>query len=96
MTRRFRRQALSDIREAAAWYEEQKPGLGDSFLAGLEETLIRIENNPKHYPRVLGVIRRARFAKPFPHLVFYRDRGETLEIIAVFHPARDPATWRGR
>jgi plasmid stabilization system protein ParE len=96
MKRRFRRAALADLREAVRWYDEQKPGLGSSFLSALEDILGRIEENPNLYPRILGALRRARFPRPFPHLVFYRVSRETLDIVAVFHPARDPEKWRRR
>jgi plasmid stabilization system protein ParE len=96
MRRRFRREALTDIREAATWYEDQKPGLGDAFLGALEEALIRIEGNPQLYPRIYGDLRRARFPRPFPHLVFYRVREEALEIVSVFQPARNPEVWQKR
>jgi plasmid stabilization system protein ParE len=96
MRRRFRREALTDLREAATWYDEQKPGLGDTFLEVLEDSLDRIEGNPLLYPRVRGELRRAPLGRPFPHLIFYLPKGEILEVVAVFHPARNPRIWQRR
>jgi hypothetical protein len=38
----LRASARRDIREAAAWYERERPGLGDEFLIELDAVLLRV------------------------------------------------------
>jgi hypothetical protein len=40
----FRPEAVADVVEARRWYEEQEPGLGDSFAASVEEIVNRMES----------------------------------------------------
>jgi toxin ParE1/3/4 len=49
----------SDLDEASSWYEERRSGLREIFLERVEETLSRIEENPRLYPVVHRDIRRA-------------------------------------
>ena len=39
--------ALRDIGEAHAWFERQQEGLGETFLARVDETIQRVEQNPE-------------------------------------------------
>ena len=87
--------AKRDLREAFDWYEERRPGLGQAFLASIDETLISIQEQPKIYPRVDPEIRRAA-TNTFPFGVFYRIDGETIRIVAVLHNARSPEIWKNR
>ena len=40
------REARNEYRRALAWYERQRPGLGDEFSAAARETLEMLENFP--------------------------------------------------
>jgi plasmid stabilization system protein ParE len=91
----LRLQAKRDIQEASEWYEERRPGLRQSFLAAIDESLISIQEYPKIYPRVDPEIRRASVTK-FPFGVFYRIDGETIRVIAILHNARSPEIWKNR
>ncbi|GGH12683.1 hypothetical protein [Pedobacter zeae] len=44
--------ALLMAKEAYDWYEEQKPGLGDLFLAELGRCYLKLEKNPLHYQKL--------------------------------------------
>ena len=57
MTFVFRPAAAAE--EAYAWYEGQRLGLGEEFLAEVSATLARVIANPRQYP----VIRRATRAR---------------------------------
>ena len=87
--------AEDDVDAAYAWYEGQLAGLGDQFLEALHEAVDRIRNNPQLY----GVFRRDIRAAPlsrFPYVVYYRDRGTDILVIAVQHGRRSSRAWRGR
>jgi plasmid stabilization system protein ParE len=88
-------EAEDDIATAYDAYEQQVVGLGDQFLEALRETVDRIQDNPQLY----GVFRRDLRAAPlrrFPYVVYYRDRGSDVLVVAVQHARRSFRSWRGR
>jgi plasmid stabilization system protein ParE len=91
----FTTKALADVRAAQAWYEDQRPGLGDRFLTFLEECLEIVVKNPELFEVAYKQYRRTILRK-FPYVVFYKYNGETVKVYAVFHSARDPRKWRRR
>lgn len=44
---RLRAEAKADLLEASGWYDTQTDGLGEEFLAKVERSLTRIEENPR-------------------------------------------------
>lgn len=94
----FHPAARDELREAREWYEAQRPGLGDELGAVVGLAIDRIREFPDAYPEVLPTVRRAVLSR-FPYSLFYRRRpsnADVVEILAVFHHRRDPATWRRR
>ena len=94
----FHPAARDELREAREWYEAQRVGLGDDLGGVIGLAIDRIREFPDAYPEVLPAVRRAVLAR-FPYSLFYRRRPSTpdaVEILAVFHHRRDPATWRRR
>jgi hypothetical protein len=51
--------AKRDVKSAYAWYERQRPGLGDVFLERVEECLTAIGRSPKAFQPVANNARRA-------------------------------------
>ena len=87
--------AEDDVDQAYKHYERERPGLGDRFLEALRDTVDRICENPQLH----GVVRRdirAALLKRFPYVVYYRDRGHDVLIIAVQHGRRSSRGWRKR
>ena len=73
-------------------YEQQQPGLGDRFVDAVTDQVAVICANPKQY----GVFRRnvrAASVSGFPHVVYYRDRGADVLIVAVQHGHRSSRNW---
>jgi plasmid stabilization system protein ParE len=91
----FTARALADVRAAQAWYEDQKPGLGDRFTTFLEECLEIVRTNPELFEVAYKQYRRTILRK-FPYVVFYRHRDDTVLVYGVFHSAQDPRKWRRR
>ena len=56
---KFSRAAKRDIDVAFVWYENQRPGLGDEFLAAVDECIERIRGNPERYAIVRKDLRVA-------------------------------------
>jgi hypothetical protein len=42
--------AALDIEDAYDWYESQRPGLGEEFLAALTSTRNRVFEHPRSFP----------------------------------------------
>jgi len=91
----FRPAAAADLDEAFLWYERQRPGLGDEFLAVFQSALDDIMAHPNRYPVIRRNTRRALVHR-FPYGVFYRVYGETVVVVACMHGRRDPRRWESR
>ena len=91
----IRRQAKSDLRHAARWYEGQSSGLGREFVAEVEAALNRIVENPLQYQTIYRDVRRA-IPRKFPYGVFYRLERNDLVVFAIVHLHRDPTSWQDR
>lgn len=87
--------ALAEFQEAAAYYEEQAPELGDRFRLEYVNTLDRISEFPKVHPRNGEFTRQCRFRR-FPYAIVYRIDPDKIVVAAVAHLKRDQRYWRGR
>jgi hypothetical protein len=65
---RLRPEALTDLREAMAWYEERESGLGAAFLADADAAFERIAAHPSRYAAVHGPFYRALMRR-FPYAI---------------------------
>ena len=68
---RFRVEARLDIQEAYDWYEERSPGIGDRFLAAVDQCFESVTAKPSGFPTVYADVRRALLQR-FPYSVLYR------------------------
>jgi plasmid stabilization system protein ParE len=91
----LRDEAQAEFDEAFDYYESRKAGLGVTFVARVQDVFDRIGANPQLHAVVLGDVRKAVVAR-FPFCVYYRADTARVEVIAVFHSARDPSIWQGR
>ena|SRR5258708_37401310 len=91
----FRPEAQVDVLQTRDWYEQQTPGLGETFSVALDEAVIRIEAMPQMYAMVFRDIRRGKL-RTFPYLIYYRVLPDRIEVIAVLHGSRDPKLWQER
>lgn len=91
----FRRAAIIEFEEAAVWYDNQRLGLGDEFMAEIEQAIANAAVAPQRFPVVFGDIRRT-VARRFPFSVYFRVRAAAMVVLAVFHGRRNPAIWQRR
>jgi plasmid stabilization system protein ParE len=87
--------AENDLKEAKGWYEQILPGLGETFLDRVDETLSRVQQHPHAYHRIFEELRVA-MVKRFPYMVIYRIDAIQITVFAVYHTSRDPSEWRTR
>lgn len=88
----YRRKVGRDLAGAYVWYEDQRAGLGEEFLAAVDATFDAIERIPDMFRRVRGEVRRANVSR-FPYAVFYRIDPRSVLVLTVLHTARDPKLW---
>lgn len=85
-----RPRAAADIRAAQNWYEEQREGLGNEFLASVADTLASLEERPDQLPEYYNGFHRALTAR-FPYKIFFRLEGDLVLVFRVLHAAREHA-----
>ncbi|CAN5777748.1 type II toxin-antitoxin system RelE/ParE family toxin [soil metagenome] len=88
-------EAEADLEEARAWYEAQRPGLGDELLDSVREMLDRIQKSPRLYGKIFQKLRLA-LVRRFPYAVVYRIDDDQITVVAVYHTRRHPRGWQGR
>ena len=87
--------AESDLQSAFDWYEQQKAGLGHSFLLHVQQAFDRITEHPVSFPEVHRAARRALVDR-FPYAIFYAVESTFVDVIAVMHTHRHARQWRNR
>jgi len=83
------------IQAAYLWYEEQRPGLGEEFLEGIDAVIESLLAFPEAYPILHRGARRVLLAR-FPYGLYYRIADQQVIVVACMHGARDPKEWRSR
>jgi toxin ParE1/3/4 len=91
----FRRKAEDELDDAAEWYNQRRPGLGEVLRRRVQEALDRIAEMPAMHEVVREDVRRAPVDQ-FPYSIIYRVERNRVVVIAVFHTSRDPAGWMDR
>ncbi len=91
----YKSEANADIAEIYDYYENQREGLGEDFLAELTAVKNRVASLPRVNRILWGSTRRALFGR-FPYGYFYRVMTDRIEVIAIYHHSRDPSGWKSR
>ena len=97
---RLHEAAAEEAVEAAAWYEKERPGLGEDFERAVDAALDLLEEEivplvPVPGPAgTLGVKRL--LLRRFPYAVIVRESAGEVVVIAFAHTARRPGYWRAR
>ncbi|HBL28221.1 MAG TPA: plasmid stabilization protein [Acidobacteria bacterium] len=91
----FQAEAEIELLDAIRHYEQEKPGLGDEFLAGVRILAARLLDYPRSGSPLFRDVRRARVRR-FAYQLIYRDRADALIIVAVMHLRRKPGYWKNR
>lgn len=86
---KIRPKAYQDIAIIAAWYEEQKQGLGNDFMLCLDAAIGGIQRNPLIFGKYYLEYRRA-FVRRFPVGVFYILKDDLVSVVSVRDLRQDP------
>lgn len=88
-------EAEKDIEAARAWYERQRPGLGNEFLLSVEEACNRIAWMPLMYADVYRGLRQC-ILRRFSYVLYYRAHSDRKTVAAVVHSSRHHRRWQSR
>ena len=91
----IRPEAERDALEAFRWYNDQVPGLGQEFLAEIDDALESIRVHPQANRKLYREYRRGLMRR-FPFSIFYAIRDTRIVVVGIFHAARDPRAWKKR
>jgi toxin ParE1/3/4 len=99
-TLRILEAAANEAAEAAAWYENERPGLGAEFERAIDAALDLLEEEVVPLMSMAGEAGRLGakrlMLRRFPYSVIIRERGSELLVVAFAHHARRPGYWRSR
>lgn len=87
--------AADDVESARRWYEAQLPGLGNEFVAALDEAFLTILDFPRGFPVVYRKTHRYLLGR-FPYCIYYQTDQEGIRVVACLHVALQPATHHRR
>ena len=97
---RILEEAADEAIAAAAWYDQEKPGLGAEFEQALDAALDLLEEDLAPSVPVPGVTgtRGAKrlLLRRFPYSIVVRESGTEYLVVAVAHQHRRPGYWRNR
>ena len=82
--------AEQEFDDSIAYYESQRPGLGQEFRATIEQLFQAIADNPERFRKLSEEVRRAVVTRRFPFVIHFLIEPERIVILSVFHASRDP------
>lgn len=93
-------EAIAEVEDASAWYEQQQAGLGLVFLAAMDRTIDHVSRWPLTGAFVDGVgesldVRRMPVGS-FPYYLAYIASPQVITVLAVAHASRRPRYWISR
>jgi toxin ParE1/3/4 len=86
--------------EAAAWYDDQRLGLGDDFLDELQKALARAQSQTdacsvlEDFPGP-DLVQRCLLRR-FPYMAIFLCRSDEILVVAICHVRRRPFYWLDR
>ena len=86
----LRTEAVSDLVEAACFYERQRGGLGEQFTDAMFVHLAYLETVAGGHEVVFGLHRM--LAKKFPYALYYQVAGELVDVVAILDCRRNPGS----
>jgi plasmid stabilization system protein ParE len=87
--------ARLEFEDAVAWYDEQRPGLGNEFRIKVQEALHQISKSPDRFRLATPTMHKV-IIRRFPYSLYYSMELSTINVISIFHGARNPAALHRR
>ena len=76
--------AVLMTKEAYAWYEEKRVGLGENLLDDLDHCYKKLLQNPQANKKVYKSFRQMSLSI-FPYVIIYEIFGDKIVVFSVFH-----------
>jgi plasmid stabilization system protein ParE len=92
---RFLKPAEAEVHEAAAYFDEQRSGLGDRFEQDLLATTEFLMEHPFAGQQLSDRVRKFRLRTFRYNVIYVVDETEVI-VVAVAHHRRRPGYWQGR
>lgn len=92
----FHPEARKELRDAVAYYETQRTGLGSALRSAIEMATQMIQQVPGIGSLYLGTPIRKFLARRFPYTIYYREFDDRIWIAAVAHQKRRAGYWLDR
>ncbi|MEY2574764.1 MAG: hypothetical protein QOF80_251 [Verrucomicrobiota bacterium] len=80
--------AEQDALDAAIWYEQREPGLGEEFLDEVDRAVRALGESAMHHRIRFADVRRASIRRFKFYGIYYILRDEEAWILAIFHGRR--------
>ena len=82
--------AEQDALDAAIWYEQRRPGLGEEFLHEVDRAVRALGESALHHRIRFADVRRTPIHRFKFYGIYYIVRDEEVWILAIFHGRRHP------
>lgn len=93
-------EASDEAIAAAAWYDQERPGLGAEFVHAIEAALDLLEEDMAPLVPAPGISgehgAKRLLLRRFPYSVVVREDGDEYLVVAVAHHHRRPGYWKDR
>lgn len=98
--KRERPEARDELREAATWYDDAQPGIGDDFYDAIDDAIRQIRDWPLSAPVFPGWEEqptvRSKAVRVFPYRIMYYVTDTNVVIVAYARHRRTPGYWQHR
>ena len=95
MTVVFREEALADLDEIAQFIAQHNPRAANRVIARIHKTIYQTIGMLPLCGRLNAANATREYAVPgLPYLVIYLPTADGIDVVAIFHTARDPASKR--
>jgi len=96
---RILEEAAVEAIEAAAWYEQERAGLGIEFDHAVNAVLDLLEEEVVPLASIPGFTSsgaKRLILKRFPYDIVVREYSEEIVVVAIAHQSRRPGYWHKR
>ena len=92
MKLRYTRRAAGELDEISRYFLEHNPRAGEEFFSALEVllghlTVMPALGRPTNIANVRVIV-----VPRYPYRIFYMAERDTINVLSIFHTARDPGT----
>jgi plasmid stabilization system protein ParE len=95
MNVRFVSAAETEFADAASFYEEAEPGLGEEFVLEVLSAVDQLRRLPMLGKSIAARVRSLAIHR-FPFKVIYKSEAAEVVIVAIAHQSRRPGYWIDR